>query len=170
MGRKGIVVLKRLKFRLNEPSSYEQKFFEAMAEIPRHAISFERDSIVSKYPFEKNFRNYSRDERIDLFNRVQIKIVWSRKKSSSAMKILQTLDLKINFLVDSIIFLLKKSKIISALILNHPLRINFAQISFFVHDDLMKRKKDYWIQSILIHQPQRQIIKKLIIRRYPQNS
>lgn len=48
MGRKGIVVLKRLKFRLNEPSSYEQKFFEAMAEIPRHAISFERDSIVSK--------------------------------------------------------------------------------------------------------------------------
>lgn len=150
MGRKGIVVLKRLKFRLNEPSSYEQKFFEAMAEIPRHAISFERDSIVSKYPFEKNFRNYSRDERIDLFNRVQIKIVWSRKKSSSAMKILQTLDLKINFLVDSI--------------------INFAQISSFVHDDLMKRKKDYWIQSILIHQPQRQIIKKLIIRRYPQNS
>lgn len=96
--------MKRLKFRLNEPSSYEQKFFEAMAEIPRHAISFERDSIVSKYPFEKNFRNYSRDERIDLFNRVQIKIVWSRKKSSSAMKILQTLDLKINFLVDSIIF------------------------------------------------------------------
>lgn len=101
--------MKRLKFRLNEPSSYEQKFFEAMAEIPRHAISFERDSIVSKYPFEKNF----------------------------------PLELKINFLVDSIIFLLKKSKIISALILNHPLRINFAQISSFVHDDLMKRKKDY---------------------------
>lgn len=87
------------------------------------------------------------------------------------MKILQTLDLKINFLVDSIIFLLKKSKIISALILNHPLRINFAQISSFVHDDLMKWKKDYdWIQLILIHQPQRQIIKKLIIQRYPQNS
>lgn len=98
--------MKRLKFRLNEPSSYEQKFFEAMTEIPRHAISFERDS---KYPFEKNFRNYSRDERIDLFNRVQIKIVWSRK-TSSAMKILQTLDLKINFLVDSIIFLLKNQK------------------------------------------------------------
>lgn len=39
------------------------------------------------------------------------------------MKILQTLDLKINFLVDSI--------------------INFAQISSFVHDNLMKRKKDY---------------------------
>lgn len=168
MGRKGIVVLKRLKFRLNEPSSYSKNFSKQWRKYlatpsPLNAIRFEN-------PFEKNFRNYSRDERIDLFNRVQIKIVWSRKKSSSAMKILQTLDLKINFLVDSIIFLLKKSKIISALILNHPLRINFAQISSFVHDDLMKRKKDYWIQSILIHQPQRQIIKKLIIRRYPQNS
>ena len=61
--------MKRLKFRLNEPSSYERKFFEAMAEIPRNAISFERT--VSRYEyFEKNFRNYSRDERIDLFNRI----------------------------------------------------------------------------------------------------
>lgn len=72
MGRKGIVDLKRLKFRLNEPSSYEQKFFEAMEKIPRHPLN----AIPSfRNTYLRRILEIIREmKELILFNRIQIKV------------------------------------------------------------------------------------------------